>query len=827
MAHDPLDAARASYSEARAAIGQYRLPDARRHIDEARRLLERSTEQESARMELALRIQLTESWLTCDESGLVPALVQVREARERAESAGRRDLQALAHIQAGVLLARAGQFPDALDELRPAVDLSPALAVDDRVRLLINKGTISSQHGNLAEAADDLAEAAALAGTDLPDYAFMATHNLGFVEYLRGDLPAALAHMLAADGMEAPVDRSVARLDRARVLMEAGLVDDADHLLASTVEAMRAAGMTEELGDALLDRARCSLLRGRAGEAIELANEVVGLGAERGDPHRGLAAAVVRLEALVSQRTEASVLEEVRRLEASADAAGMVHLADRAAALGAVAAARGHRPPPTPELADRLARMRRSPYLSTRLLAVHAALVQETDAHRRTRLVRVAMRDLAAAKSGLASLDLRTALTLHSWPIIQFDLQTALADGRAWRVLTATERWRSALRTVPSVVPPNDATVAELWSQLKRTSEELRSASPDAAAQREVVQLERRIRERSWARQSSRASSAGGRFRRGDARGHVLLSYFWLDERLHGVEVAPGRASRLHRLGGRDEITELVSRAGSDAAALALAPPGPLSAAVSSSLEDSLARLDALVLPAGLAPGPVVIVPSGSLARLPWGMLPGLRERPVTLTGSLSAWSDGATVLDAMPGVAVADGPGLRHGEREARQVRTTWPAAARLAGHPASVKEALTKHDVVHIAAHGRHRADNPLFSSLLLRDGDLYAHELEHLAIRSSLVILSACSAGRSRVRPGDEALGLTASLLALGVKAVVAPLTDVPDELAGATMAALHERLAAGVPGPRALQEASSALLARSFSWFGSNWQVSPRR
>src|SRR5699024_8464843 len=140
------------------------------------------------------------------------------------------------------------------------------------------------------------------------------------------------------------------------------------------------------------------------------------------------------------------------------------------------------------------------------------------------------------------------------------------------------------------------------------------------------------------------------------------------------------------------------------------------------------------------------------------------------------------------------------------------------------AVREALRHHDVVRVAAHGRHRADNPLFSSIRLHGGSLFAHELEGLDVRSSLVVLSACGVGRARLRPGDEALGLTSSLLALGVRAVVAPLTDVPDALACETMAALHHGLARGMPGPEALAAAAGGdPLARSFTWFGSDWRA----
>lgn len=822
---DALRAATAAYHEARAALGQYRLPEVRLHLDDARRLLDAAPGETDERVELALRIRLTESWLICDESGLAPAMAQVEDIGLAAESAGREDLRALAHVQGGVLLARAGRFAESLDHLRSAVALSHALPVDDRVRLLVNKGTVASQHGLLDEAADDLAEAARLA-TDLPDYAFMALHNLGFVEYLRGDLPAALRAMVAADGMDAAVDRSVSRLDRARVLMEAGLVDEASDLLTETVSSMRAANMADELADALLDLARCSLLRGRAGDAAGTADEVLALTGPRGDEHRGLAAAVIRLESLLLDGRPADAEAEAAPLVARAEAAGLTGLADRAAALGVLAVGDAGGVATAPEAFEaRLARMRRSPYLSVRLLGIRAELALGPGRDRRGRLVRTAMRELTTAKSGMASLDLRTALTIHSWPIVVEDLRRAVAGGDAWSVLTATERWRRALRTIPSVVPSTDPRSAELWSLLRRRREEARTA-PDPAQQaihEETIRLERELRERSWTGRAASGHAGVAPFRRGDGRGHVLLSYFWLDDRLHLVTADPGRPTRLLRLGGRGEVVELVQQVGAAASALANARNGPLAAGILGSLADSLARLDEAVLPTDLAQGPAVVVPSGPLARLPWGMLPRLRERPVSVVPSLGQWAGGATLLGRIPDVAAASGPGLQLADDEVRLVRARWEGATRLDGRPESVKDALSRYDVVHIAAHGQHRADNPLFSSIRLHGGDVFAHELEHLRTRAGLVVLSACGVGRTLVRPGDEALGLTSSLLALGVRAVVAPLTDVPDELARDTMAVLHRRLAEGAPGPAALRDAATGLLARSFTWFGSPWQV----
>ncbi len=302
-----------------------------------------------------------------------------------------------------------------------------------------------------------------------------------------------------------------------------------------------------------------------------------------------------------------------------------------------------------------------------------------------------------------------------------------------------------------------------------------------------------------------------------------MLSYFWGANAVWVVTISPGRKADLLRLGPASDVLGLVARATADASAAARVGNGALAAGVLGSLNASLARLEEMLLPEHIGDGAIVIVPGGSLAHLPWGMLPRLRDRAVTVSRSLTAWHAGRTRVTGLPRVAVATGPGLELAEREADAVGAQWRKATQMHGDPVTVADALTNNDVVHIAAHGYHRADNPLFSSLRLHGGSLFAHELERISLRSSLVVLSACSVGRAQLRPGDEALGLTSSLLAMGVKAVVAPLTDVPDDVACETMPALHARLSAGEDGPAALAAASGSLLARSFTWFGSSWQT----
>ncbi|NHB84374.1 CHAT domain-containing protein [Tessaracoccus sp. HDW20] len=143
---------------------------------------------------------------------------------------------------------------------------------------------------------------------------------------------------------------------------------------------------------------------------------------------------------------------------------------------------------------------------------------------------------------------------------------------------------------------------------------------------------------------------------------------------------------------------------------------------------------------------------------------------------------------------------------------------------HPGSLAEALADCDLVHVAAHGTHRGDNPLFSNLLLDEGIVVAHELDVGPVRASHVVLSACEVGRASHSPGDQPLGLTAAFLAAGVACVVAPVAPVGDRLAATVMARYHAGLIAGLDAATALSAAVNGTpAAGAYVCFGSSWRA----
>jgi hypothetical protein len=256
----------------------------------------------------------------------------------------------------------------------------------------------------------------------------------------------------------------------------------------------------------------------------------------------------------------------------------------------------------------------------------------------------------------------------------------------------------------------------------------------------------------------------------------------------------------------------------------ALTRGGLMSTVIERSLDARLQLLDAELLgPARAAAGAarrlVVTVP-GILAGVPWAMLPGMHGTPFTLATSVSRWVDDpppsrrSTATSTTPQqVGFAAGPRVPRADEEIRRAAEAWSestAAPRLLDGEHATVSAVTAVasdvDLLHIAAHGRHAVDNPLFSGFELADGTLFGYDVDLIPRTPSTVILSACELGRSSVRWGEEALGMTRVWLHAGTSCVIAAPVVVADDVACELLGAVHDELAAGAAPAEALAAAS---------------------
>ncbi len=116
----------------------------------------------------------------------------------------------------------------------------------------------------------------------------------------------------------------------------------------------------------------------------------------------------------------------------------------------------------------------------------------------------------------------------------------------------------------------------------------------------------------------------------------------------------------------------------------------------------------------------------------------------------------------------------------------------------------------LIHLAAHGRYREDAPLFSSLLLAQGELTGYEFFNTELQASLICLSACDSGLGAIGGGDEVLGFSRACLYAGASSLTLSLWRVDDRAGSLLMTAFYRYLLAGQTKAAALRQAQLNLL-----------------
>lgn len=116
----------------------------------------------------------------------------------------------------------------------------------------------------------------------------------------------------------------------------------------------------------------------------------------------------------------------------------------------------------------------------------------------------------------------------------------------------------------------------------------------------------------------------------------------------------------------------------------------------------------------------------------------------------------------------------------------------------------------ILHIAAHGKYRLDQPDLSYMELADGQLYADDLLQHDLSYELVTLSACETGRANVAADEELIGIGRGLLYAGAGALILSLWQVADYSTVSLMEQLYRTLRAGRSKAAALREAQLSFL-----------------
>jgi tetratricopeptide (TPR) repeat protein len=792
---------------------------------------------------LTVRVSISLALSESELRGVAAGSALLDDAERLAVQAGDPALIVLVRSQRGALALRGGDLDRALTEYAAARDLIEAAEPPDRCIILVNTGTLHLFRGELTSARAALSEAVAYAhaaGVYLEEA--KARHNLGYVEFLAGNLPVALAEIEAATRIAPDLPRGIPLLDRARVLAEAGMVLEADEALAEAGRLFLRDRLAQDLGEVELERARCALIAGNTSAARRFAGRARTRFRRRGNDRWRRSAELVLLQGdLAAGRPGSRLVPPALRLKAEFEKDGLRLPARTAALIAAEAFLTTGDLGSAEEIVTKVGAVGRGDPITARLHARYGeARFAAANGEGRTaaRRVRTGLAELAAYQASFGSIDLQTASAVHGSRLAELGLSIALANGRPAAVLAAAERARAVSSRLPAVRPPADAQTAQLLAELRQTVESMREVVPDAAASASLLrrrrELEREITARHWTLAGSGSARPVARIDEiraaAGSAGTTMVVFVEAVGALHAVVIRNGRL-QLHELGNAAAITEQVRRTRADLDVLAQPRlAGALVAAVLSSFRRSAASLDrTLLAPLHVDGQALVLVSTGILGQLPWGTLPSLRGVPVVVAPSATAWltaaeRDGRRRRREVFGLA---GPDLSRAEHEVAGIEKAWGTAAVHVGGSAArpaLTRAMTRGTVVHIAAHGIHQTENPLFSSLRLADGPLFAHELDQTARTPEHVILSACELGLATVRPGDEALGLTSVLLHLGTRSVVAGVARVGDEIAAETMIGYHERLAAGDDSALALATATSnADSPVPFVCFGSSWRA----
>jgi len=733
--------------------------------------------------------------------------------------------------QRGLLLMLVGKLDAALRSMNDAEPLVAIAAEPLRVaRGFLNRAMLHDLAGRIRAALADLDACESIARSEhLPLLLAKAQLNRGYCETLTGDIPAALrAFDAAKPGFTeyAPGLLPVLAVDKARALLGAGLAAEAATELDTALALLARSRSTHERAEAELTRAQAAIAQGRPVIARDWARRAERRFRRRGNETWAAVAALTMLAAdFDGGRRGSRLATEAANLAGRLAKLGLrtdARLAELLAArtlvsVGRFDDARAHLS------ARRVARPTLDITLSRSLVLAELSAA-EGDLHGVYAHARAGLSALRRRRARFGSLDLQTGTAALGVELARLGLAGAVRSGRPSTTFTWLERSRAQAFRVRPVRPPADEATLDAVAELRKCASVARTAElegrPDIAAERRCAELERTIRARGWSAEGTGEYDAAPALHdvagELDAADSSLVSFLVDEDRLFALTIAAG-APRLIPVGALGKVTEAVARLRSDLDTLCgrtLTPP--LSAVITESVRhDASVLAGELITPlkAVLGDRDLVIVPTGPLSAVPWGLLPELRGRPVTVTPSAAAWLRGRQGArrrtQPAHGALLVAGPNLAYAAAEVREIARILPGSTELTGPAASVSATLSALDgtgTAHFAAHGHHEQANVLFSRLDLADGPLMAYDIHQLPAAPEHVVLSACDVGRAVVRTGDEMLGFTSALLYSGTRNVIAGVARVPDESVVDVMTRYHRIHGRGVPPAKALAEAS---------------------
>ncbi len=726
-----------------------------------------------------------------------------------------------------VLLQNSGRLPDAAVIYRR---LLPDPAIDPRHWTLCanNLALIDGEQGHYGPALRRLDQALPVAVEVGPALVALVIQTRAWVTVQSGRFAEGLATFeeAAQAYKSASLPLGEHYIEYADALMELRLLPEALTAARRAVAEFSGAGVPLMSAEAQLRVAQLAVLTGDHAEATAAATAAVAAFRQQTRVAWRARAVIVAAEAHLSGGTGTDA--DLRKARAAARLLADMRITSASVrgflATGRLAAQLGRRGQAISALGQASSLARGAPVLVRlrgHLAAALAAVLQRRDgaalAH-----CRRGLSDLARHRGSLPSVELRALASGHGTELGSIGMEVVVKEGAPARVLNWMERSRAA--ALLAVEPPAFGEISEDLSSLRAVHARQRDAArpddPWTARARpwlpmEQAAIEERIRRATWrARLASGMPSApvtaiGLRDRLGE---RVLAAYGRLRDDLVAV-VIERRRSRIVHIGPLRPVSEQLRALLFALRRLARLGSGGELAAARASADLRIRKLtELLVAPLALrGDAELVIIPPPGLDGIPWAALHG---DPVCLAPSATFWARTADAANTQPQpgpglrVALVAGPGLPGAIDEVESLARLYPAAARMMppdSTAGAVADALAGADLAHLACHGILRADNPMFSSLVLSDGPMTVQELYTRGLAPPRLILASCESGSQASYAGDEVLGFVGALLARGTIGLLASAAIVPDVPAIGLMNAVHRQLAGGATLARALHEA----------------------
>ena len=716
----------------------------------------------------------------------------------------------------GMVLWTLGRFSEALDDLRRAVNVLQRAGDSVWTARAVNgRGLVYLSVGWLDRADADFVAAGQLyAGTGQELESAHTVLNRASVAFRSGDLPTALSLLDEAASRYQPlsVPTPSLSLDRCNVLLAAGLVTEAlTEADAAVRNIEQAHGRSTWEAGLLLVAANCALAAVQPQGALNRARAAYRLFRSQksawGQAHAELvvvqaqyAAGSVSARLLDTANRAASRLEEL-----GSDEATQAHLL-----AGRIALSLGRQTEADRHLGAAARSRRRGPAMARVSGWLAEALRAEAAAEPR--------RMLAACRRGLEVLDehrftlgaseLRAQATARGAELAMLAQRYAAVRHRPRMLLAWTERWRATALTVPSVRPSADAELNTGLAALREVTSRLEEARQQGiltgSLQREQLRLEGLVRARSL--QARGMAVADGTVTDvwallGQLSAAQLVEIVDVNGTLYVLVCGDGRV-RQFTAGLTKDAIRAVDFARFALRRLARDRPRDDPDSAMAILKAAGPDLqDAILGPAAghLGDQPLIVVPPGKLHAIPWALLPALGERVFNVAPSAGAWLRARAALPpSRRQVTLVRGPGLVTEGAEVPRIAQLYEEVTVLSDGEAIASRVLPALDgawLAHIAAHGRFRADSPMFSSLHLYDGPLTVYDFEQLQRAPYRLVLSSCDSGVMAPVGADELLGLVSSLLPLGTAGIIAGVVPLNDRAVVPLMVSLHQHLRAG--------------------------------